>query len=153
MRLLGGEERLCSLLANTACKHKRSLARSLLLSFFAVHQFCLPAVQLGGQPRHWGVELGFCPMRMQKIPQNTLLSYGLQSLTAYIAPHVLTSGCVALPQAYQWHRLCARPVVCHSCWAYLLLLFGPVLVLWPDPIDCVFICACSFSLTKKWSYI
>lgn len=97
MRLLGGEEHLCSLLANTACRH--TLTHSLFLSFFVVHWFCLSAVQLGGQPRHWGVGLGFCPTCVQKIPPNTLLSYGLESLKAYITSYLLTSGCVALPQA------------------------------------------------------
>lgn len=63
-----------------------------------------------------------------------LLLYRLESLKAHITYHLFTSGCVALPQTYQWHHLCARPVVC--CWAYLLLLFGPALVLQPDPIDC-----------------
>lgn len=39
---------------------------------------------------------------------------GLKAWKACMAFHLLTFGCVAFPQAYQWHRLCARPVVCHS---------------------------------------
>lgn len=76
---LGGEEHLCPFLANTACKHKHGLPHWLFLSCFVVHQFCLPAVQLGGQPRHWGVEPGFSPMPVQEIPPNTLLLCGLVS--------------------------------------------------------------------------
>lgn len=93
-----------------------------------VHQFCLPAVQLGGQPRHWGVEPGFSPMSVQEIPPNTLLLCGLELPKVCITSHLLTPGCVALPQAYPCETHCVLQL-----WACQLLLFGPVLVLQPHP--------------------
>lgn len=89
-----------------------------------VHQFCLPAVQLGGQPRHWGVEPGFSPLPVQEIPPNTLLLCELELPKACITSHFLTPACVALPQAYP----CVLQLL-----AFQLLLLGPVLVLWPHP--------------------
>lgn len=145
---LGGEEHLCSFLANTACKHKHRLPHSLFLSCFVVHQFCLPAVQLGGQPRHWGVELGFSPMPVQEIPPNTLLLCGLELPRACITSHLLTPGCVALPQAYpgEIHRVL-------QLWASLLLLLGPVLILRPRLRLWPLFCSLLFSLTTQWTHI
>lgn len=153
MRLCGGEEHLCSLLADTACKPQPMLPHSLFLCCFVVLQFRLPAVQLGGQPRHWAVELGFSPMCTQKIPQNTLLSYGLEAWKASDTPRLLASACVALPQTYQWHRCCVRPVVSR-------LLGLSTLAVWTSPCSparshtlWLFLHMRLFSLTIKWSYI
>lgn len=135
---LGGEEHLCSFLANTACKHR--ISHSLFLSCFVVHQFCLPAVQLGGQPRHWGVEPGFSPMPVQEIPPNTLLLCGLELPKACITTHLLTPGRVALPQACPGESPCVLQL-----WAFQLLLLGPVLVLQPHPGPWLLFCS-HFSL-------
>lgn len=105
---LGGEEHLCSFLANTACKHKHRISHSLFLSCFVVHQFCLPAVQLGGQPRHWGVEPGFSPMPVQEIPPNTFLLCGLELPKACI-PSSDPLVVLLFPRL-----ILVRPIVCCS---------------------------------------
>lgn len=104
LRLLQGEEYPCSLLASIACKHRHTLALSLFLSCFVVHPFCLPAVLLGGQPRHWGVELGFCPVCVQRTPQSTFLSGDV---------------------GWRLRRLVSHPIFCPPVvWLFLRLISG-----------------------------
>lgn len=154
LRLLQGEEYPCSLLASIACKHRHTLALSLFLSCFVVHPFCLPAVLLGGQPRHWGVELGFCPVCVQKTPQSTFLSGDVGWKIRRLVSHPIFCP-----------RLCgsssglsvASPLCAASCLPPLLALSALVgwarrrsparpHKVWP------FFCAYSFSSTIKSLY-
>lgn len=63
------------------------LIHSHFPSVSVVSQFQLPKALLGGQPRRWGVELGFRPahldgsvMSVQKIPTRTSLADYVQSV-------------------------------------------------------------------------